>query len=102
MESGEPIAFLSGLVLFLAGFIINQDSDGRLVNLRRASGEDSDKEARYAIPRGGLFEYVSAANYFGEVVEWAGFAIASGHVAATLFAASTAVFLIPRGIQHHR
>ena len=44
MESGEPIAFLSGLVLFLAGFIINQDSDRRLGNLRRASGGDSDKE----------------------------------------------------------
>ena len=56
----------------------------------------------YSIPRGGFFEYVSAANYFGEIVEWTGFAIASGHIAALLFASSSGVFLIIRGIQHHR
>lgn len=33
--------------------------------------------AGYKIPYGGMFEYVSCANFFGEIVEWVGFAMAS-------------------------
>jgi 3-oxo-5-alpha-steroid 4-dehydrogenase 1 len=35
----------------------------------------------YYIPKGGMFEYVSGANFFGEILEWTGFAIASGSTA---------------------
>jgi len=31
----------------------------------------------YFIPKGGLFEYVSAANYLAETIEWLGFMIAA-------------------------
>jgi steroid 5-alpha reductase family enzyme len=87
------------MLLFLVGFLINVDSDRRLRNLRRKSIVSS---GCYCIPSGGLFEYVSAANYFGEIVEWCGFAIAAANVAGLFFATSTAVFLGARAIQHHK
>jgi 3-oxo-5-alpha-steroid 4-dehydrogenase 1 len=57
--------------------------------------------AGYKIPRGGLFEYVSAANYFAEMVEWTGFAIAAGGLAPAVFAWFTFCNLAPRGARHH-
>ena len=60
-----------GILLFVIGSLINIDSDRRLRNLRKNS------ENGYKIPYGGLFEYVSAANYFGEILEWWGFALAA-------------------------
>jgi 3-oxo-5-alpha-steroid 4-dehydrogenase 1 len=55
-----------------AGMWINIQSDGILRNLRKPG------ETGYKIPRGGLFRYVSGANFLGEIVEWSGFAIAAG------------------------
>jgi 3-oxo-5-alpha-steroid 4-dehydrogenase 1 len=57
---------------------------------------------RYKIPRGGAFEWVSAANLFGEMVEWTGFAIASGlSPAPTCFALFTIANLAPRAWRSH-
>lgn len=39
--------------------------------------------------QGGMFEYVSGANFFGEIVEWAGFAIAAWSLPAAAFALFT-------------
>ena len=47
-----------------------QISDQLLVNLRKPG------ETGYKIPVGGLFDYVTGANFFGEIVEWTGFALA--------------------------
>lgn len=63
--------FAAGSLLFAAGFVINFASDSILINLRRPG------ETGYKVPRGGLFEYVTCANYLGECVEWTGFAIMS-------------------------
>ena len=55
----------------------------------------------YRIPRGGLFAYVSCANYFGELVQWGGWALATWSYAALLwwlFALST---FIPRARATH-
>ena len=51
---------------------------------------------------GGMFEYVSGANYFGESLEWTGYAIACWNAPATAFAAFTCLFLGSRALQHHR
>ena len=59
-----------GLAIWLAGWCNVVAADVTLVKLRKPG------ESGYKIPRGGLFEYVSAANYFSEIVEWVGYAIA--------------------------
>ena len=56
----------------------------------------------YKIPRGGAFAYVSAANYFGEIVEWVGWALVVGSLPAAAFALFTFCNLAPRGWRHHQ
>lgn len=51
---------------------------------------------------GGLFEYVSAANYFGEVVEWCGYGLASWSIQGAAFALFTFCVLLSRARQHHQ
>ena len=41
------------------------------------SGGRTAAPAGYHIPHAGMFRYVSGANFLGEIVEWAGFALAS-------------------------
>lgn len=89
--------FLVGAALFLAGWAINYHADETLRTLRRPG------ETGYKIPHGGFFEYVSGANFFGEIVEWCGFAVASGFAYPTVaFAVSVVFNLGPRAMQHHR
>ena len=93
--------FCLGLMVFFLGFFINIDSDRRLRNLR--SQKKEGQQGGYQIPRGGLFNYVSAANYFGEICEWWGFALAAKFNPASLFFAGfTTIFLGMRGLHHHK
>ena len=61
--------FILGLCLGVLGFGINIVSDATLRSLR-------NQGRGYQIPKGGLFEFVSTPHYFGEIMEWVGFAIA--------------------------
>ena len=89
--------FLVGLFVFCAGATINVSSDSTLRSLRQRN------DSSYAVPRGGLFDYVSCANYFGEILEWLGFAIAAGFAyTAIAFLLCTCCALVPRAITHHR
>ncbi|XP_023779572.1 3-oxo-5-alpha-steroid 4-dehydrogenase 2 [Cyanistes caeruleus] len=90
------IRFTSGLFLFLLGMGINIHSDLLLRQLRKPG------EVTYKIPQGGLFTYVSGANYFGEIVEWFGFAIATWSLPAFAFAFFTLCCIGPRAYHHHR
>lgn len=91
---------LIGLALFLTGLFINLDSDRRLRNLRSTKPQETKK---YKVPFGGMFEYVSAANYFGEILEWWGFALAAKlNPGSLFFAGFSTLFLGMRGIQHHK
>eukprot|EP01118_Nematostelium_gracile_P013741 TRINITY_DN5224_c0_g1_i1.p1 TRINITY_DN5224_c0_g1~~TRINITY_DN5224_c0_g1_i1.p1 ORF type:complete len:264 (-),score=38.32 TRINITY_DN5224_c0_g1_i1:57-848(-) len=90
------LRFVIGLVLMVVGFAINYQSDDILRNLRKGN------DRGYKIPRGGMFEYVSGANYFGEIVEWIGFAIACWSIEATSFAVFTFVAIGSRGYRHHK
>jgi protein-S-isoprenylcysteine O-methyltransferase Ste14 len=88
--------FLAGTTLFLIGLSINWWADAVLRGLR-APGETG-----YRIPRGGLYERISCPNYFGELLEWFGFALAAWSWAGLAFAVYTFANLAPRAMAHHR
>ena len=73
--------------------------DGSPDPLLRALREPG--ETGYKVPTGGLFEYVSGANYLCEMIEWAGFALACRTPAAQIFAACVIFNLAPRALSHH-
>ena len=77
----QPYIYIGG-ALFVAGMAVNLHSDHIIRHLRRPG------DTRHYIPRGGMFRYVSSANYFGELLEWVGFAVASWSWAGTVFAPS--------------
>jgi steroid 5-alpha reductase family enzyme len=85
------------LALFVVGAFINIQSDGILRNLRTNSEDKS-----YKIPKGGMFEYVSGANFFGEIVEWIGYALFCQTVVGLAFALFTFANTAPRAIEHHK
>ncbi|KAL6079446.1 3-oxo-5-alpha-steroid 4-dehydrogenase 1 [Balamuthia mandrillaris] len=87
--------FIIGVIMFVSGMAINIHSDHILRNLRKPG------EQGYKIPRGGMFEYVSGANFFGEILEWAGFAVCNPSPPAIAFAFFTFCNIGPRGKQHH-
>ena len=43
-----------------------------------------------------MFRYVTSANYFGEIVEWTGFAILTWSLSGAVFAVWTFANLVPR------
>jgi 3-oxo-5-alpha-steroid 4-dehydrogenase 1 len=88
--------FIAGIGLMILGLGINIYSDNILRKLR-APGETG-----YKIPRGGLYRWVSAPNYLGEIIEWAGLALAASTPAALAFLAFSVANLLPRAVAHHR
>lgn len=84
------LRFWAGLLIFLLGMGINMQADHIVRNLRKPG------DTRHYIPRGGMFRYVSSANYFGELVEWTGFAIATWSWTGALFVWWTFANLAPR------
>jgi 3-oxo-5-alpha-steroid 4-dehydrogenase 1 len=99
--------------LFATGVAMNLQSDAILRSLRRPTAQTTkttnapcppkpSPNSHYKIPRGGMFEYVSAPHFLGEIIEWTGFAIMNqGSLATISFAAFTAANLIPRALTHH-
>jgi len=83
-------------------FFINVHSDSILLNLRPRNTLTIIEGKIYYKPHGRLFKYVSAANYFGEIIEWLGFAISSRNKTAFAFWSFVCVNLIPTGYSHHQ
>ena len=84
-----------GLIVFCLGMMINRHADKKLISLRK-------KDQGYFIPKGGVFNYISCPNHFGEIVEWAGFAIIAWSVPALSFFIWTFCNLVPRALNHHQ
>ncbi|XP_040285259.1 3-oxo-5-alpha-steroid 4-dehydrogenase 2 [Bufo bufo] len=90
------IRFQLGVVIFFLGMGINIHSDHILRTLRKPI------EVSYKIPQGGMFNFVSGANFLGEIVEWYGYAIATWSLPAFAFALFTMLCIGPRAYHHHR
>lgn len=86
--------FIIGFAIWALGWVINLWADEKLLNLRKPG------ETHYVIPNGGLFNKIASPNLFGEIIEWIGFAIAAGSLAAWGFAIWTMANLIPRAKNH--
>jgi 3-oxo-5-alpha-steroid 4-dehydrogenase 1 len=82
--------FIVGTLVFIAGMWINLQSDSIIRHLR-APGD-----TRHYLPRGGMFRYVTSANYLGELLEWVGFAVLTWSAAGAVFALWTFANLAPR------
>lgn len=85
-----------GLLLFFAGMAINWHSDHVIRHLRKPG------DNRHYLPQKGFYRWVTSANYFGEITEWTGFAIAAASPAAWVFAIWTAANLLPRANSIHK
>ena len=98
---GDP-RFLCGVALFALGYIINHQSDRILFRLREPGRLAPEGGGGYKIPYGGLYRFVSCPNYFGELVEWTGWALCTFSPAGLAFALASAANLVPRARTHHR
>lgn len=88
--------FITGTIIFFTGMFINWKADDILIHLRKPN------ETHYVLPQGWLFEFVSCPNMFGELVEWAGFAILCWNLPALTFFIWSAANLVPRALSHHK
>ncbi len=91
----EDPRFAAGVGLFLIGFIINRRADRTLRHLRKPD------ESGYKIPYGEMYRWISCPNYFGEIITWVGWAVATWSLSGLAFAVWTAANLVPRARAHH-
>lgn len=87
--------FILGIALFVSGVFINRAADKTLRALRKP-GEDI-----YSIPNTGLYRWISCPNYFGEIIIWSGWALATWSLPGLAFAIWTVANLAPRARSHH-
>jgi 3-oxo-5-alpha-steroid 4-dehydrogenase 1 len=90
------IRWMGGILLFFTGMFINLSSDEKLIRIRRNNPEG------YQIPDGGLFSLISCPNFFGEIIEWLGYAILCWSLPALSFFVWTFCNLVPRALDHHQ
>ena len=92
----QSFPFFAGTLVFFAGMFINVQSDTIIRHLRQPG------DRAHYLPTAGMFRYVSSANYFGEVLEWTGFAILTWSWAGAVFALWTFANLAPRAARIHK
>ena len=91
----SPI-FIAGLSIFLIGMYINIKSDYIMISLKKNKGPG------YLIPNTFLYRYLSAPNYFGEIIEWFGWMILTWSISGVVFLIWVIANLFPRAISHHK
>jgi 3-oxo-5-alpha-steroid 4-dehydrogenase 1 len=88
--------FITGVILFITGYYINKTADEKLRRLRAGNPDE------YVIPQGWLFRFISSPHYFGEMIEWGGWALATWSLPGLAFFIFTVANLFPRAILSHR
>ena len=82
--------FITGSLLFFAGMFMNWHSDYIIRHLRKPG------DTRHYLPQKGMYRYVTSANYLGEIIEWAGWAILTCSLSGLAFFWWTMANLVPR------
>ena len=82
--------FWVGIVLFFLGMYTHMKADHTIRNLRKPG------DTNHYLPKGGMFDYVTSANYLGEITEWLGFAILTWSWAGLSFFWFSCCNLVPR------
>lgn len=82
--------FILGLCVFAFGMVVNIQSDSIIRHLRKPG------DTKHYLPKGGMFRYVTSANYLGEFLEWVGFAVLTLSLSGAVFAIWTFANLCPR------
>ncbi|KAJ1565584.1 Steroid 5-alpha-reductase det2 [Nowakowskiella sp. JEL0078] len=113
------VRFIIGVLIFIWGLITNIYCDYALFALRSKakqlesnSGQNllqeitedyviSPSGSFYFIPHGYLFELISGANYFGECIEWIGWAIACRNWSGLAFCVYVLANLVPHALDVH-
>ena len=88
--------FIVGLSVFILGMYINIRSDYIIMGMKKKKGPG------YHIPHAFLYKYLSAPNYFGEIIEWLGWAILTWSVSGIVFLIWVIANLFPRALSHHK
>jgi len=88
--------FITGLILFITGMVINKIADEKLRMLRQ------ENPSGYVIPEGWLFSFISCPHYFGEIIEWGGWAVMTWSLPGFTFFIFTFANLFPRAITSHK
>lgn len=83
--------YIIGTVIFFLGMVINMHADRIIRKLRKDKNDNN-----YYIPYGWPFKKVSSANYFGEILEWVGFAVLCWSVAGLVFVIWSFANIVPR------
>lgn len=83
--------FVVGAILFVTGFIVNRISDAQVIFLRK-----SRKDPSYLIPEGFLYRLVSSPHYFGEGLQWFGWAVMTWSLAGLVWWLYTESVFFPR------
>lgn len=82
--------FIAGTCIFFVGMIINIHSDHVIRHLRKPG------DTKHYLPKGGMYRYVTSANYLGEIIEWTGWALLTWSLAGFVFVWFTMSNLVPR------
>ena len=82
--------FIIGTVIFFIGMAINVHSDHVIRTLRQPG------DTKHYFPTRGMYRYVTSGNYFGECVEWLGFACLTWSWAGLVFLIWSFANLAPR------
>ena len=90
------IRFLTGIAVFISGFIINRHSDYILYRVRHNTTQE------YGIPQAGFYRWVSCPNYLGEILIWIGWTVTTWSPVAAAFSLWSIANLAPRAKAHHR
>ncbi len=88
--------FIIGTLIFFVGMYINVKSDYLINEMKKNKGPG------YHIPNKFLYKYISAPNYFGEIIEWIGWAILTFSISGVVFLLWVVANLFPRAIGHHQ